>query len=78
VVEGEWAFVSVLMVERFLVLQDNTSSLGPTYDATQTNDLHAIYSAFYQAKLIVEENARGRDFFETTLIRVTMPRFHQK
>lgn len=41
---------------QFLVLQGNTYSLSSTYDATQTPDLHAIYSAFYQAKLIIEKN----------------------
>ena len=43
---------------QFLVLSGSTYTLSSTYDATQTNDLHAIYSAFYQAKLIIEANAR--------------------
>jgi hypothetical protein len=42
---------------QFLVLHGNTYTLSSTYDATQTNDLHAIYSAFCQAKLIIEKNA---------------------
>lgn len=43
---------------QFLVLQHNTYTLSSTYDATQTNDLHAIYSAFYEAKLYIEKNAK--------------------
>ena len=43
---------------QFLVLSGSTYTLSSTYDATQTNDLHAIYSAFYQAKLIIEAAAR--------------------
>jgi hypothetical protein len=41
---------------QFVVLQDNTYTLSQTYDATQTPELHAIYSAFYQAKLYIETN----------------------
>jgi hypothetical protein len=40
---------------QFVVLEGKTYTLSSTYDATQTNDLHAIYSAFYEAKLYIEE-----------------------
>jgi hypothetical protein len=43
---------------QFVVLHGSSYTLSSTYDATQTNDLHAIYSAFYQAKLIIEKNAK--------------------
>jgi hypothetical protein len=42
---------------QFVVLEANTYTLSSTYDATQTSELHAIYSAFYEAKLIIEKNA---------------------
>jgi hypothetical protein len=40
---------------QFVVLESKTYTLSSTYDATQTNDLHAIYSAFYEAKLHIEK-----------------------
>ena len=43
---------------QFVVLENNVYTLSTTYDATQTNDLHAIYSAFYEAKLHIEKNAK--------------------
>ena len=42
---------------QFVVLEDKTYSLSHTYDATQTKDLHAIYSAFYEAKLHIEKKS---------------------
>ena len=43
---------------QFLILHGDTYTLSSTYDATQTNDLHAIYSAFYEAKLYIEKSAK--------------------
>ena len=40
---------------QFVVLEAKTYTLSQTYDATQTDDLHAIYAAFYQAKLHIEQ-----------------------
>jgi hypothetical protein len=43
---------------QFVVLHGNTYMISSTYDATQTNDLHAIYAAIYEAKLYIEKNAK--------------------
>ena len=52
------AYAAYVRVSDQILADGNTYTLSSTYDATQTSDLHAIYSAFYEAKLHIEKNAK--------------------
>ena len=43
---------------QFLILEDKKYAVSRTYDATQTDDLTAIYAVLCQAKVYIEERSR--------------------